>query len=48
MDELHLDTKVDILKRTYKVDANVGARRWRSRAVTSVSKWSTLTRGFSA
>jgi elongation factor G len=25
MDELHLDTKVDILRRTYKVDANVGA-----------------------
>ena len=25
MDELHLDIKVDILKRTYKVDANVGA-----------------------
>ena len=25
MDELHLDIKVDILKRTYKVDANIGA-----------------------
>src|SRR5205814_7658090 len=25
MGELHLDTKVDILRRTYKVDANVGA-----------------------
>jgi elongation factor G len=25
MGELHLDTKVDILKRTYKVDANIGA-----------------------
>jgi elongation factor G len=25
MDELHLDAKVDILKRTYKVDANIGA-----------------------
>ena len=25
MDELHLDTKVDILKRTYKIDANIGA-----------------------
>ena len=25
MGELHLDIKVDILKRTYKVDANVGA-----------------------
>src|SRR6202030_3043251 len=25
MGELHLEIKVDILKRTYKVDANVGA-----------------------
>jgi elongation factor G len=25
MGELHLDIKVDILKRTYKVDVNVGA-----------------------
>jgi elongation factor G len=25
MDELHLDTKVEILRRTYKVDANIGA-----------------------
>jgi elongation factor G len=25
MGELHLDTKLDILKRTYKVDANIGA-----------------------
>jgi len=25
MDELHLDRKIDILKRTYKVDANIGA-----------------------
>jgi elongation factor G len=25
MDELHLDTKVDILKRIYKVEANIGA-----------------------
>ena len=25
MGELHLDIKVDILKRTYKVEANVGA-----------------------
>src|SRR3954468_5079335 len=25
MGELHLDTKVDILKRTYKIDANIGA-----------------------
>jgi elongation factor G len=25
MDELHLDIKVDILKRTYKIDANIGA-----------------------
>jgi elongation factor G len=25
MGELHLDIKVDILRRTYKVDANVGA-----------------------
>ena len=25
MGELHLDIKVDILKRTYKVDANIGA-----------------------
>jgi elongation factor G len=25
MSELHLDTKIDILRRTYKVDANIGA-----------------------
>ena len=25
MGELHLDIKVDILKRTYKVEANIGA-----------------------
>ncbi len=25
MGELHLDIKVDIFKRTYKVDANIGA-----------------------
>src|SRR5256884_9989172 len=25
MGELHLDAKVDILRRTYKVDANIGA-----------------------
>src|SRR6185436_20184155 len=25
MGELHLDIKIDILKRTYKVDANIGA-----------------------
>src|SRR4051794_39391836 len=25
MGELHLDTKIDILRRTYKVDANIGA-----------------------
>src|ERR1700704_4875737 len=25
MDELHLDTKIDMLRRTYKVDANIGA-----------------------
>src|SRR5260221_7799732 len=25
MGELHLDIKVDILRRTYKVDANIGA-----------------------
>ena len=25
MDELHLDTKLDVLKRTYKVDTNMGA-----------------------
>jgi elongation factor G len=25
MDELHLDTKVEILKRTYKIDVNIGA-----------------------
>ena len=25
MDELHLDTKLDILKRTYKIEANIGA-----------------------
>jgi len=30
MGELHLDIKVDILKRTYKVDANIARRRWRS------------------
>src|SRR5256885_2541994 len=39
MGELHLDIKVDILKRTYKVDANIGApqvayREKRTRAVT--------------
>ena len=39
MGELHLDIKVDILKRTYKVDANIGApqvayREKISRAVT--------------
>jgi elongation factor G len=39
MGELHLDIKVDILKRTYKVDANIGApqvayRERISRAVT--------------
>ena len=25
MGELHLDTKIDILRRTYQLDANVGA-----------------------
>ena len=25
MSELHLDSKVDILRRTYKVDVNIGA-----------------------
>src|SRR6202162_3885850 len=25
MDELHLDSKIDMLRRTYKVDANIGA-----------------------
>jgi elongation factor G len=25
MDELHLDAKLDLLKRTYNVDANIGA-----------------------
>ena len=39
MGELHLDIKVDILKRTYKVDANIGApqvayREKMTRAVT--------------
>src|SRR5215813_13620707 len=39
MGELHLEIKVDILKRTYKVDANVGApqvayRETLSKAVT--------------
>src|SRR5262245_47277219 len=39
MSELHLDIKIDILKRTYKVDANIGApqvayRETITRAVT--------------
>nr|WP_318780475.1 hypothetical protein [Brevundimonas pondensis] len=35
MGELHLDIKVDILKRTYKVEANIGARRrW-----PTVNRW---------
>ena len=29
MGELHLDTKIDILRRTYKVDANSARCRWR-------------------
>ena len=43
MGELHLEIKVDILKRTYKVDANVGApqvayRETLSRPVTSITR----------
>src|SRR6202000_3041144 len=35
MGELHLEIKVDILKRTYKVDANVGAPQVAYRATLS-------------
>src|SRR5205807_8697673 len=35
MGELHLDIKVDILRRTYKVDANVGAPQVAYRATLS-------------
>jgi elongation factor G len=40
MGELHLDIKVDILKRTYKVDANIGAPQvaYRERISRSVTK----------
>ncbi len=40
MGELHLDIKVDILKRTYKVDANIGAPQvaYRERITKSVTK----------
>jgi elongation factor G len=40
MGELHLDIKVDILKRTYKVDANIGAPQvaYRERITRQVTK----------
>jgi len=40
MGELHLDIKVDILKRTYKVDANIGAPQvaYRERISKAVTK----------
>jgi len=40
MGELHLDIKVDILKRTYKVEANIGAPQvaYRERITRSVTK----------
>jgi elongation factor G len=40
MGELHLDIKVDILKRTYKVDANIGAPQvaYREKITRTVSK----------
>jgi elongation factor G len=40
MGELHLDIKVDILKRTYKVDANIGAPQvaYREKLTRSVTK----------
>jgi len=40
MGELHLDIKVDILKRTYKVDANIGAPQvaYRERITRAVTK----------
>jgi elongation factor G len=40
MGELHLDIKVDILKRTYKVDANIGAPQvaYREKITKSVTK----------
>ena len=45
MGELHLDSKVDILRRTYKVDANIGAPQVAfPRAVTSALRSSTRTR----
>ena len=49
MGELHLDTKIDILRRTYMVDANVGAPQvaFRERS-PSVSSRATPTRSISA
>ncbi len=40
MGELHLDIKVDILKRTYKVDANIGAPQvaYREKITKTVTK----------
>jgi elongation factor G len=40
MGELHLDIKVDILKRTYKVDANIGAPQvaYREKITRAVTK----------
>src|ERR1044072_8551690 len=40
MGELHLDIKVDILKRTYKVEANIGAPQvaYREKITRSVTK----------
>ena len=46
MGELHLDIKVDILKRTYKVEANIGAPQvaYREKITRPVTKSTTLTR----
>ena len=46
MGELHLDIKVDILKRTYKVDANVGAPQvaYRETITQAESRSTTRTR----
>ena len=46
MGELHLDIKVDILKRTYKVDANIGAPQvaYREKITRQVTESTTPTR----
>ena len=46
MGELHLDIKVDILKRTYKVDANIGAPQvaYREKITKTVTESTTPTR----